>query len=989
MVHGSTTPLVPGVTDVVLRSLPDCTGSDNVVFSTYYAAMEIPQQADIGTATREARLTLAAAGGTYRMFVTGAEAVRLSLTADGLDDAMDPLIVRLAVEDIFGRPVRSTGLPDEVRLSADDCASGLELCLEPGVGYFLITAVASVGGNDMRASVDVGVVPPPHPGIRPDSFFSSNTAHLRQGEDLELLRRLGIKVQRVHFQPDSLTRGVPTMLGAPLSLDFAELDRAWDEAKTAEIWALPLAGYALPSGPSELASRMALHGPPRDFREFVSTWETILRRYPEITTWEFWNEPWLFSWTWAADGAAYRELQTMWCQMALAVNPDYRIVAGNSAMFTEDHIEPDPRCWLGLLDGTSHHPYTFSTSAPSLRAGDQIRSLDHGAVITRRMGLPRYYLTEGGTRYSAPRDPRVDAWDDNPYNNNANASKIVQCFVHAALSGAYVGNAQWNIGYGPGWTRSNTTLAVVAQLLEDRPIVTDIWPKNELLTGAIFASPGCVTPAVRNLPRAEELAARWEVKVPRDRALDRTAVAVVWATTGPAADALDQSGTLTIGDPTGLEALDMTGRPIPAGDTLVIPLSEHPVYIRTEALDVTELRERVAAARIDGITAVNLTALSLLQPAERPQTLQVRMQNQLNRDVSGELTMRVQGHDGEAVVPFSVAAGELCDVPLRWPGQASTVDNRHSISIAARGEGVHTRREQTITAARFARRTVVVDGTLTGWEGAAPVVLRSEQLAPRGVDPTEYLLNPAMIGPSAPSAVVPLTARVYTAYDDEYVYIAAAVDQERFSCPAGELSVKGLREPKVELPYRRGMPDGLDHIALCGDSFSFAFGFRDRVPGWGRQMDDPYAWKGQFYDTDYHYVAHGSVEGAQLVRQWGPDSTRRTAYQAEPVPGVGPVAGAQIAIERDESARLTVYELALPREELSLFDPSRGVCRFGFIFFTPDETGLNRSYEWSAAAGVFDYWRSAGSFGPSWRHSLACQTYFGIEADGAEQPVNT
>ncbi|HUU11036.1 MAG TPA: hypothetical protein VM431_10925 [Phycisphaerae bacterium] len=144
-------------------------------------------------------------------------------------------------------------------------------------------------------------------------------------------------------------------------------------------------------------------------------------------------------------------------------------------------------------------------------------------------------------------------------------------------------------------------------------------------------------------------------------------------------------------------------------------------------------------------------------------------------------------------------------------------------------------------------------------------------------------------------------------------------------------------------------------------------------------MDDPYAWKGHFYDTDYHYAAHVSTEGDQLIRQWGPDTGRRIAYQTDKVPGYGPVRGATIKIRRDEAAKVTVYEMAIPRRELAMFDPAKGRCRFGFVLGNDEKLGLGGGLEWSAAAGVFDHWYASGSFGPSWVSQLPCQTFFGIE----------
>jgi hypothetical protein len=244
------------------------------------------------------------------------------------------------------------------------------------------------------------------------------------------------------------------------------------------------------------------------------------------------------------------------------------------------------------------------------------------------------------------------------------------------------------------------------------------------------------------------------------------------------------------------------------------------------------------------------------------------------------------------------------------------------------------------------------------------------------VDLTQYLLNPGMDKPTGAGDEKRIVARIYTAYDDENIYVAAAVNEAELKCSSGTPALKGRGEKKINLPYRNGMPDGLNHISHCGDAIQLGFGFRDRVPGFGRQMDDPYAWKGHFYDTDYVYHAHTSTDGPMLIRQWGPEGHRRNAYQCDAVPGVEPVAGAQIKITRDEEKQLTLYELAIPRSELKLFDPAKGAFRFSFLVANNEGLG---ELNWGEAAGVFDYWRNVGSFAPTWMQRLPAETFFGVE----------
>ena len=106
----------------------------------------------------------------------------------------------------------------------------------------------------------------------------------------------------------------------------------------------------------------------------------------------------------------------------------------------------------------------------------------------------------------------------------------------------------------PGWTRSNTTFAVMTHFLEDRPPLADIWPANELIWGGIFASPKFVTDEVRQLPRAAELSARWQVPIPTIGPTTRPRWPCSGASPDQSNDQLDTQGTITIDRPHGLKA---------------------------------------------------------------------------------------------------------------------------------------------------------------------------------------------------------------------------------------------------------------------------------------------------------------------------------------------------------------------------------------------------------------------------------------------------
>lgn len=918
------------------------------------------------------QVELSAPDGIYNLFVEGGAKPAIVVHVSGTAGAATE--VALSARDLLGRAVE---WKQTVAFPADANATSGSQTIQPefGVGFYQVSAHATAGDAKASAAMEIGVVHAPYPGLRPESFFASNTSGMRLGRELQFLKAIGMRIQRTHFNPryaDGFK--VPAQPNGALLLNFKDQDATLAQLKANDNWVLPICGYSLEGTIAPLAQSLGQYGPPRDYDEFCATWEQILRHYPEIKTIEFWNEPWIFEWTWAADGAAYRKLQKQWCEMALRVHPGLRIIAGNSPMFVQDHIQVDPGCYQNLLAGVTNHPYSTATGQPSMRGGDQQRAMDFGTLLSREMGLRYSYLTEGGTEWQT-KDIAGD-----PHDNNNNAWKIVQYYLHAALTGNFQGNAQWEIGYGPAWTRANVAYATMTHFLEDRPIVADIWPNNELVWGAVFANPKFVTDAVRGLPRAADLAARWEVAVPDSRGDDATKVAVVWSTAGVAADRMDTDGTLTINDPGDIHAYDLTGRQItPQGGALAVPFNEYPVFLTSDALDVVGLRAKIAAARIEHITPVNFYALSLAHPADQPQSLIVRMENQLNRELKGTLSARIPSDANAPVsVDFTIPPAKLIEVSVPWKGIPADDQNQYGVALTASTDAGAVSTTQMVNVARFVKKTIVMDGSLSSWQGVTPLLLDSDQLK-SGVDLSQYLLNPQRKLPAATAGNVRIVARVYTAYDDANVYIAAAVQEPALKCTAGEPVVESRQGKKIPLPYKSGVPDGLHHIRNCGDALLLSFGFRDRVPGHGRQMDDPYAWKGHFYDVDNQYVANISTDGPQLIRLWGPDTTRATPYQTEALPGVGPVDGAKTVIRRDEEKQTTIYEMAIPRKELTLFNPAAGRCRFSFILCNAAGLGVNNGLEYSRAYGVFDYWNCEGSFSPSWMQTLPCQTFSGID----------
>ena len=900
-----------------------------------------------------ADVTMSVSGTAFHMYASGSPA---QLKVSIAHAAPGTLPVLLTAKDAWGRPTTWTHT-DDVQIAAD--GSGTTIVAAPtDVGFYRVTAALQAD----HASLDLGVVPAPAVGLRPRSFYCSNTSHLRSGEELAFLATLGFKVQRVHFQGrDSV---VPATPNGALPIDFAPQDADLAASRAAGVDILPIVGYALAGAISVKGQQAGMYGPPRDYAEFLATWEVILKQHQEFQVIEFWNEPWIFGWTWADTPAAYRDLQKKFCEMAKRVNPKLEVVAGNSSMFVEDHIEHDPASWKGLLSGTTHHPYSGCGTA-SFGTLQQARSIDHGAQINRRMGLSKYLITEGATLWASP---------DKAIGNNAleNARKSVQFLVCSALAGAWQSNIQWDLGYGPAWTLPNTAVATLTSLTEDRVCVAEVWPSHELLWGAVYAHPRHVNAAVRGLPRASEISTRWSEVMPEGKKADSTKVAVLWNFAGKAGTclALDQPGDV--------RALDLTGRSIArqADGSLSVPFGEDQVYLLSDTLDVVAFNTLIQHARIEKLIPVSVFAQPLSKSVTVAQNVGVVLENHTTTSLTGSIFLSVIDASGAdqsgSAATFSVEPGKVLVVPVPWVPQVISSSNGCAVRIHVKTTAGTVETPQILQVGRFIKGTPAIDGSKKGWEQVPAVVIDSDRLQP-GTDITRYVLNPNLRRAEA-SAPRRAQVRLQSAWDEKCVYIRAEVEGDSFANSAGKPVMKGT----LATPYLTADPAGLEHIRHTGDALFLAFGFRDRVPSKGRQMADPWVWKGHFHDTDVVLAAHTAVGGARLVQLWGSDGDRRNGYQTEKLPFQGDVPGGHSVVIRDEQTQITTYVVAIPRTTLPGFDPLAGACRFTFRVTESKPVRDGMTLDWGEAAGVFSHWQSMGTYSPTWDTGYPCQTIFTI-----------
>jgi hypothetical protein len=804
------------------------------------------------------------------------------------------------------------------------------------------------------------VVPPPHDGLRPESFFASNT-YMTSG--VELHQKIGLKVYRQHFA--DATHSIVSIPGAsarkpsdPFQFDFADQDKYVADAAAAGISIVGLVGYANQQwGLSDEGRAMHMYGPPRDINEFINATVPVVAHFKSIKYWEFWNEPWIYGWTWAGTPTLYRQFQGQWIRAAKHVRPDIKVIAGNSASFLEDDIEPGPKAYKGLLDADSNHPYRDGYD-PTDRPGGQQRYIDFGVQEASRMGIKMHFVTENGTEVRNLSGPPVH---DDPLN----APKLVIMHVIGALAGLYQENVQQDIGWGPQQMRGSAAYAIMTHFLEDRVPVADIWPKQSLIWGAIFSNNKL---ADSSLPRSSVLKARWGVDgIPGDN----TKVAVLWNYTGLNQRHLDTDGTITLSPAGDLAAFDLMGNPTGtrSGDSLTLPFTKYPVYVTTTALSVKEFDDLVGSGKIENVTPINMSVYSFDKPLEQNPSVVVRCENQMNRPVTGTLTVTMPGGwSGVTTKKVTLLPAELTDITFPVTAAIKSNTNLYDVNVTADTDAGSATISQVVQVAYAPERTIKVDGNLDDWADVVPVTIDSNYQS-GGSDWTRAVLNPNLPKQQDPAGPEHVIVKSYAAWDATNFYAAFKVIEPQLASTAGT--------DYTDSKYKHGMLNGVDFPFYIGDSVEFGFGINQRAEDDYHKSGDPWYFKGDFRDTDYLYIAYPSALGPQLIRLHKPGIPFRDGFQTEAPVGQGAIRGSRIVITRQGDA--SVYELSIPRSELKLFSPEKMPrIRFGFVVSDSAKANDGALLEWSKTAGVFDYWLNNGSYQPTWQSLYAAQTAWGF-----------
>ncbi|HUX02116.1 MAG TPA: hypothetical protein VMY35_14215 [Phycisphaerae bacterium] len=530
--------------------------------------------------------------------------------------------------------------------------------------------------------------------------------------------------------------------------------------------------------------------------------------------------------------------------------------------------------------------------APNLRLAAYRRTLDYGRRLADRMGVRRFSVDVTGDPGASPQD----AAQGSAVSPQQEAWDLVTRNLVALGEGAE--RVFTSAGQGAATPLpSAAAYAWMTHLLAGATYEGNLWRDVPLLEAHLFSSP------------------------------DRE-VAVVWSHVGPESDVPEQ-GALVFDRGTRLEAWDVVGRPVGIwkGPRFVVPLGEAPVYLASTQAQRGALRERLRRAQVVGLEPATVWIESVAR-GSLPGRVRVWVWLQSQRPY------RVDGIVG-LVVPagwqtlqkkhnFTLEAGEAKEFTFECDVSKEVGQGPYAIDVAATMDDAWVRRTQAVQVAQTPERTITVGDGLLNWDGIAPVRLEN---------------------------AAGTRAEVWTAYDRENFYFAAAVYRGR----AG---------------FRGGAH------AFDGDAIQLAWGV-------GERADDDFGERGRglalppgaFRDTDHLMALAFGRGGAQVIRLRRPGALLRTHLEENMDPWYGPVEGARASIGRDEEAGVTLFEASIPMKELAPLSAQRDRI-YRFAFRIGDSS--NEPLEWAREAGVPDHLANPASWLPAGRPALPCQTWWAM-----------
>lgn len=751
-----------------------------------------------------------------------------------------------------------------------------------GVDHYAVTVtVTDRSGTQLATTrLGLGVLRPAVSGLRPGSAFGLG---IRPESSPAITKRIaqlmGVKWTRgvISVQPDTVCPS-PGVFWGQSAIDVARAEIA--EWRGYGIEPLGFINYNMswnvepgPNGPVQVYQNR-----PHDLAAHAEmVYHAIAPLQDLVKYWELWNEPWVHGWAWmTGDAQDYRDMVKLIWDRVKPDFPDVKLIGGGSVTYNRDIVYAKGSTDTGYIDGSVNHAYGYPDATQYAMTKTQIRLDKQGS---RSGGSGGQWQTELGTNPTAsfPHLPKEEA-------NYAVARTVAPTYLLHMLAGAEESSPirvfWFSLSYDKKYSGQEfniydiatrtplpavTAYAAMTSRLEDADLLTELYPDSRSTWGFLF--------------RAKDGSGRAAVYADQ-----------IWDGTDehPAAG---YHGTLTLHDAYGIRVYDYLGRQLADGrsSTVTLAVNAWEVLYFEGTRTPDALRDALTTnATFAYDTPLVVTPLSLDRPVGAGTVLDVRVENTSPAAVDAILRMTAPTGwtlERTDVPVLKLAPGEQRTV--HFPVTAYQVDGHNQYQVGWRATfprrpGLTQRGTQTVRVAHMPYRTITVGGDAAQWATVVPVTMTS--VSATG-DRKDYVFR--------------------SAWDDTNWYLRAEIDDD-------------LHVANDPFPRNRYLfPFKADSIQLAFDAV--ADKTEDLLAG------DPHHDK-CLRSLSHLYVATLAKGGVpELHRQCAPGTNYQTYYPTNaglPTPlgpmDAHPTSGTEgrVQITRDETAKRTTYEIAIPWAQL-------------------------------------------------------------------------
>ncbi|KYC43777.1 hypothetical protein WA1_01015 [Scytonema hofmannii PCC 7110] len=447
-------------------------------------------------------------------------------------------------------------------------------------------------------------------------------------------------------------------------------------------------------------------GPPRNVEAYVQKfYNWVAATHDLMPYYEHWNEPWVDEWAWNGGTAEeYRDIIKRIWNKVKADYPNVNLIGGGSLAYNRDIMYAKGND-TGYADGSVNHAYAF----PSLNTFHSVlMQLTVDKKFSKTQGRAGAWQTEFGTfrdMYSSNQDIWV-------------ARTIPSSYLIHMLAGYYAQRPvrafwfNWS-GHGTHDIANNDAAKdayrTMTRVLEGTKIVDDVFPTSKSMWGIVFKNDYSTDNRARaalfvNSPFYGDIGNPWDPKggsqakgnIPSD----------------------EYSGTVSLGNSKNIQVYDYRGNRI--NNLSKIPLNPVEVVYIIADLPASQLKQILQNADFQLKNEIKVTALSLSGPVVKGRTIDIKVENVVNKPRSG--TLAIAPPKGWTLSQKSISfenlqPGEQKIISFPIESFAVNNDNNYEISysLSVKGKSSPQTGNWKIQSAYAPKKTINVDGNLQDW----------------------------------------------------------------------------------------------------------------------------------------------------------------------------------------------------------------------------------------------------------------------------------